>query len=296
MIYLDGHTDTVQALRDDWREKTGGGLDPYDGLRRREAKVDRAFLRGELGYLPPDADWPHLVFGRGSADQLGGVVCQVVASKVLMELKGPGALRGVIVRSYATAAEEDNDGGGPMHLVMRRGVPHRDARAGPRRGDPHRGHRRRAQGCARASTAASAAACRSRWRSSARAATAPCPGRGGTRSSSAARIVAEAARRYEAREGFLDHPFLGHGTRTASWAKLDTPSDCAVPERFTFRFDRRLTIGETPEQAVRDVEALDAVGKAARAAGLTVDVSVPHYAEKTWTGLRPTTRRSTPAG
>ena len=36
-------------------------------------------------------------------------------------------------------------------------------------------------------------------------------------------IVAEAARRYDAREGFLDHPFLGHGTRTASWAKLDTP-------------------------------------------------------------------------
>jgi len=31
-------------------------------------------------------------------------------------------------------------------------------------------------------------------------------------------IVAEAARRYDAREGFLDHPFLGHGTRTAQFA------------------------------------------------------------------------------
>ena len=87
-------------------------------------------------------------------------------------------------------------------------------------------------------------------------------------------IVAEAARRYDARDGFLDHPFLGHGTRTASWAQLDTPSDCAVPERFIFRFDRRLTVGETPEQAVRDVEALDAVS-AARAAGLQVDVTMP---------------------
>ena len=29
---------------------------------------------------------------------------------------------------------------------------------------------------------------------------------------------AEAARRYDAREGFADHDFLGHGTRTASWS------------------------------------------------------------------------------
>ncbi len=97
-------------------------------------------------------------------------------------------------------------------------------------------------------------------------------------------ILAEAAKRYEARDGFLDHPFLGHGTRTASWARLDTPSDCAVPERFVFRFDRRLTIGETPEKAVADVERLDAVA-AARAAGLTVDVTVPTYDEPTWTGF-----------
>jgi len=98
-------------------------------------------------------------------------------------------------------------------------------------------------------------------------------------------IVAEAARRYEAREGFLDHAFLGHGTRVASWAQLDTPSDCAVPERLTFRFDRRLTVGETPEQAVRDVEALDAV-RAARAAGLQVEIGVPRYREKTWRGYQ----------
>ena len=44
-------------------------------------------------------------------------------------------------------------------------------------------------------------------------------------------ILKEAAENYEKRDGFLDDPFLGHGTRTASWARLDTPSDCAVPER-----------------------------------------------------------------
>ena len=112
-------------------------------------------------------------------------------------------------------------------------------------------------------------------------------------------IVTEAARRYEAREGFLDHAFLGHGTRTASWAKLDTPSDCAVPERFTFRFDRRLTVGETPERAVADVEALDAVRRGARGRpqgrGRGAELrradlarlSAPTTRRSTWAGSRP---------
>jgi acetylornithine deacetylase/succinyl-diaminopimelate desuccinylase-like protein len=97
-------------------------------------------------------------------------------------------------------------------------------------------------------------------------------------------ILKEAAEKYDRREGFLDNEFLGHGTRTASWAHLDTPSDCAVPDRFVFRFDRRLTVGETPEQAVADVEGLSAVA-AARTAGLGVDVSVPVYDQPTWNGF-----------
>ena len=108
-------------------------------------------------------------------------------------------------------------------------------------------------------------------------------------------IVAEAAKRYDARDGFLDHPFLGHGTRTASWARLDTPSDCAVPERFVFRFDRRLTIGETPEKAVADVEGLPGVA-AARAAGLTVEVTVRRTTSRRGRASSSTTRRSTWAG
>jgi len=96
-------------------------------------------------------------------------------------------------------------------------------------------------------------------------------------------IVSEAALHYDERKGFLDHEFLGHGTRTASWAKLDTPSDCAVPERFTVRFDRRLTVGETPEQAVADIDALSSVARA-REAGLQVNVTVPTYNKPTWKG------------
>jgi len=48
VIYLDGHSDTVRALRDDWHRKSGGGLDPYLGIVAAD-KVDRAFLKRELG-------------------------------------------------------------------------------------------------------------------------------------------------------------------------------------------------------------------------------------------------------
>ena len=98
-----------------------------------------------------------------------------------------------------------------------------------------------------------------------------------------AALLVEAARRYERGEGFAKHAFLGPGTRTASWATLDSPSDCAVPDRLTFRFDRRLTVGETPAGAVQDVDGMDAV-RAARAAGLRVEVRIPRYEQPTWRG------------
>jgi len=280
VVYMDGHVDTVNALRSQWREKTNGALDAYDGSIDL-ARVDRATLRGLLGYLPPDPEWEHLLFGRGSADQLAGVVSQIVSTRILLELEQEGALRGVIVRAYATAAEEDNDGGGPLHL-MGHVLPGAPAELVPDvviltegTGDSkkgalgiYRGQRGRMQ----IEVAVTGRSCHGSM-----------PWEGLNPFEHGGAIVAEAARRYEARDGFLDHAFLGHGTRTASWARLDTPSDCAVPEKLTFRFDRRLTLGETPEQAVRDVEALDSV-HAARAAGLKVDVTVPHYREKTWRG------------
>jgi acetylornithine deacetylase/succinyl-diaminopimelate desuccinylase-like protein len=208
-------------------------------------------------------------------------VSQIVATKILLELASEGALRGVIVRSYATAAEEDNDGGGPLHLmghVLPKAPPElvpdvvvlTEGTGDSKKGalGIYRGQRGRMQ----IEVVVTGRSCHGSM-----------PWEGLNPLEHGGAIVAEAARRYDARDGFLDHPFLGHGTRTASWARLDTPSDCAVPERLVFRFDRRLTIGETPEQALRDVEALDAV-RAARAAGLKVEVVVPPYREKTWRG------------
>jgi len=279
VVYMDGHVDTVRALRAQWREKLGG-IDAYDGLLAGEP-VERDVLRRELGHLPPDSEWEHLVFGRGAADQLSGVVAQIVATRILLELAPEGSLRGAIVRAYGTAAEEDNDGGGPLYL-MNHVLPGAPPELIPDvviltegTGDSvkgalgiYRGQRGRMQ----IEVTVTGRSCHGSM-----------PWEGLNPLEHGGAIVSEAARRYDAREGFLDHPFLGHGTRTASWARLETPSDCAVPDRLTLRFDRRLTIGETPEKACQDVETLPAVA-AARAAGLRVDVGVPRYAERTWRG------------
>ncbi len=282
VVYLDGHCDTVRALRAEWHEKTGG-LDPYLGLVD-PARVDRAFLRRELGYLPPDDEWDQLLFGRGAADQLGGLVAQIVATKILLELAGEGALRGVIVRAYATVAEEDNDGGGPR-FMMRKLLPGAPPRLIPdvviltdSTGDAVHG----ALGIYRGQRGRMQIEVRVRGRSC----HGSMPWEGLNPLEHGGAILAEAARRAAGPQGFPADPFLGPGTRTASFATLETPSDCAVPERFSFRFDRRLTVGETPEGALADIEALESV-RAARAAGLTVEIAVPTYRQPTWKGHEP---------
>jgi len=280
IIYFDGHSDTVQALRSQWHDKLAGAVDPYLGVVDRAA-LDPTALRGELGYLPPDDEWAHLLFGRGSADQLAGVVAQIIATKILLELVEAGSLHGCMVRAYATAAEEDNDGGGPRHVVaevltgagaelipdvvvLTEGTGDADKGAL----GIYRGQRGRMQ----IEVTVVGRSCHGSM-----------PFAGLNPLEHGGAIIAEAAQRHAAGDGFADHPVLGRGTRTASWAVLESPSDCAVPDRFTFRFDRRLTVGETPEQALADVESLDAVG-AARAAGLTVTVEVPRYTQPTWRG------------
>ena len=278
VVYWDGHTDTVQALRPRWLEAIGGGVDAYLGLID-PARIDRSFLTHELGYLPPESEWSHLVWGRGSADQLGGVVSQIVAAKILRETRAEGSLRGVLVRSYATVAEEDNDGGGPMY-VMRTELPSR----GPGR-IPDAVILTEGTGCSHRGSVGIYRGQRGRMQIEVDVVGKSChgsmPWEGRNPLEYGAAIIAQAADRYANGTGFGDDEFLGPGTRTASFATLDTPSDCAVPERFTFRFDRRLTAGEDPKEALADIESMESVARA-RQAGLQVTVATPFYDQPTW--------------
>jgi len=283
VIFMDGHTDTVRALRPHWKSRLGEGVDCYNGLLDAD-KVNEAQLAKELGYTPPKEDWKdYVIFGRGAADQLAGVVSQIISCKIMLELKSLGALKGVIVRSYGTITEEDNDGGGPIFLtktLFRNAKPQMIPDCviiTEGTGDS----RSTALGIYRGQRGRMTIECEVVGKSC----HGSMPWEGLNPLEYGARIVAEANDQYEKRETFKDDKFLCFGTRTASWCHLDTPSDCAVPERFVVKFDRRLTVGETPKDAIAAVDQLKAT-EAARKAGLTVNVRAPIYSQPTWCGYQ----------
>jgi len=76
-----------------------------------------------------------------------------------------------------------------------------------------------------------------------------------------------------------EDPFLGKGTITVSHIECKSPSLCAVPGQAYIHLDRRLTIGDTKESAVAEVE--DAIKRA----GVEAEVEVLRYAVPSYTGL-----------
>lgn len=277
VIYYDGHSDTVDPLPETWHAKCG--IDPFDGPSSDFAGVNEAFLQRELEYIPPRDEWHHLLFGRGAADQLAGVVTQVFATLALLRI--PGALKGVKVVSVATISEEDNDGGTPLWMMQNewakgRGPPAPDCvviteATGDTQKGPlglYRGQRGRVT----LELVISGKSCHGSM-----------PHLGLNPVEYGAAIVLEATQ--QAQAGFATDAFLGAGTRTASWGRIITPSDCAVPQQMVLRFDRRLTLGETPAAAVAEIEGLAAI-QVARKAGLTVEVRVPTYDAPSNSGVR----------
>ena len=73
--------------------------------------------------------------------------------------------------------------------------------------------------------------------------------------------------------------FLGQGTYNISSISSDSPSKCAVPDLCEIKIDRRLTLGESPQSAVQEIQALPAVQKY----GATVAVET--FRGVTWTRL-----------
>lgn len=75
------------------------------------------------------------------------------------------------------------------------------------------------------------------------------------------------------------HDFLGKATITVSYIDCKTPSLCAVPDHAYIHLDRRLTIGDTKESAVREVKQV------IQKAGVQADVKVLRYEKPTYTGM-----------
>ena len=83
----------------------------------------------------------------------------------------------------------------------------------------------------------------------------------------------------------VSHSMLGKGSAAVTAIDSRSPSLTAVPDECTIHIDRRLTIGESPEQALAELVALPEV----KAAG--AEVRLLRYDSPSWRGLSyPTTK------
>jgi putative selenium metabolism hydrolase len=196
------------------------------------------------------------VHGRGAADQKGGAAAMIAALRILTGMGYDGPL-GVVFAF--TVLEEDCDGLCWRYLVEEEGLkPSYAVSTEPTSCRLYRGQRGRMeiQAAVRGLSAHGSA-----------------PERG----VSAAYKSARAALAVEAlNERLPSDPFLGKGTVVVSRIEAHGPSQCAVPDQGMLYLDRRLTWGETAEDALEQVRA--ACGPD------LVSVEMPRFDGKGWNG------------
>jgi putative selenium metabolism hydrolase len=227
-----------------------------------DAHIDTVYP-GDLGQWSFDPFQPKMadgkIWGRGAADQKGGLVSMVYAGKIIKEL---GLNRDFTVLFTGTVQEEDCDGLCWQYLVEKERVrPELVVITEPTSLNIYRGHRGRME-----------IEVHVKGRS--------CHGSAPERGDNAIYKIARIALEIEKLNGRLAHdPFLGTGTVTVSEIASGSPSLCAVADSARLYLDRRLTVGEGKESSLAEVR------EAARLAGYPdAAVSVPGYAVPSYSG------------
>jgi putative selenium metabolism hydrolase len=196
------------------------------------------------------------VLGRGTADQKGGAASMIAAGRILKALRWDGPFT---LWFTFTVLEEDCDGLCWRYLIEKEGLrPELAVSTEPTSCRLYRGQRGRMEieAVVRGVSAHGSA-----------------PERG----QSAAYKVARAALAMEKlNESLATDDFLGKGSIVVSRVDAHGPSQCAVPDQGSLYMDRRLTWGETAEQALSEV-------KIAMAADAE-KVSMPWYDGSGWNG------------
>ncbi|NNC66391.1 MAG: YgeY family selenium metabolism-linked hydrolase [Gammaproteobacteria bacterium] len=209
-----------------------------------------------------------ILYGRGASDMKGGVASSVYGGALL---KQRGVPDDVTVYVTASVQEEDCDGLCWQFIAREDGLePELVVITEPTSLRVYRGHRGRME----MEIHTSGISCHG-----------SAPERGVNAVYKMAGIIADIEalnERLEPREP------LGKGTVTISDIRSTSPSLCAVADSCTIHLDRRLTIGETEETSVAEIEALPSV-QAANATVTVLDYAVPSY-----TGLTYPTRKYFP--
>ena len=214
LIAFDAHIDNVGIGNiDNWE------FDPYEGYETET----------EIG-------------GRGTSDQLGGIVSSVYGAKIMKDLGLLNDKYTVLVTG--TVQEEDCDGLCWQYIINEDKIrPDFVVITEPTDGNIYRGQRGRmeirvdVQGISCHGSA---------------------PERGDNAIYKMADILQEVR---DLNDKLLDNDFLGKGTLAVSEVFFTSPSRCAVADSCAISIDRRLTDGETYQSALDEISALPSVQK-----------------------------------
>ena len=256
LIAFDGHIDTVGI-----GEVTNWTFDPYEGYENDES-----------------------IGGRGTSDQLGGVVSAVYGAKIMQDL-------GLLSDKYTalvvgSVQEEDCDGLCWEYIIKESKIrPEFVVSTEPTDGGIYRGQRGRME----IRVDVKGISCHG-----------SAPERGDNAIYKMADILQDIRSLNEndaaddkAVKGLVkmldeknnpqwkEAQFLGRGTVTASEIFFTSPSRCAVADSCAVSLDRRMTSGETWESCLEEIRNLPSVKKY----GKDVKVSMYQYDRPSYTGL-----------
>lgn len=232
LIAYDAHIDTVGL-----GELGNWTFDPYKGYENDE----------EIG-------------GRGTSDQLGGLVSATYGAKIMKDLNLISDKYTVLVTG--TVQEEDCDGLCWQYIVNESKIrPEFVVITEPTNGNIYRGQRGRME----IRVEVKGVSCHG-----------SAPERGDNAIYKMAEIIGEVK---ELNNRLHVDPFLGKGTLAVSQSFYTSPSRCAVADMSAISIDRRLTDGETYEMALEEIRALASVKK------YDAEVTMYKYDSPSWTKL-----------
>jgi putative selenium metabolism hydrolase len=231
IIAYDAHIDTVGVGNlENWE------FDPFEGFETET----------EIG-------------GRGTSDQLGGIVSAVYGARIMADL---GLLNDYKIMVTGTVQEEDCDGLCWQYIIKEEGIrPEFVVITEPTDGGIYRGHRGRME----IRVEVAGISCHG-----------SAPERGDNAIYKMAEIIDEVK---ELNNHLADDAFLGKGTLAVSEIFYTSPSRCAVADSCAISIDRRLTFGETWESSLEELRALPSVQKHGAV------VSMYTYERPSYTGL-----------
>lgn len=232
IIAFDAHVDTVGL-----GELSNWTFNPYEGY-----ETDT-----EIG-------------GRGTSDQLGGLVSAVYGAKIMKDL-------GLLNDKYTalvtgTVQEEDCDGLCWQYIINEDKIkPEFVVITEPTDGNIYRGQRGRME----IRVEVKGVSCHG-----------SAPERGDNAIYKMADILQEVK---EINNDLHYDPFLGKGTLTVSEIFFNSPSRCAVADMCAISVDRRLTDGETYQKAIEEIKELPSVKR------YNAEVTMYKYDRPSYTGL-----------